>query len=204
MNFRRTIGALLFVGNAQFVTLLMVAETQYAGYSIKLNYISDLGVWSRASAYIFNPSVFLMGLLSLVAGYLILSRLGWKSQGILIIIAALGSIGVGIFNETIIIPHSIFAIMAFIGGALAGIMFVRRLNGFLGYMGFVLGVVSLLALGLFGTGHFLGLGVGGMERMIVYPQIAFTLALGGYFLAKPTDSTIVQPEIAKDERIGVS
>ena len=182
MDTRRMIGALLFIGSAQFLVFMMVAETQYPGYSISINYISDLGVWSQPSAYIFNPSVFLSGLMTLAAGYLIFARLGWRSQGALVCVAGLGGIGVGIFNELTVAPHALFAMMAFIGGAAAGIMFKKRLKGLMGYIGLILGIISLLALVLLVTGVWLSLGPGGMERMIVYPQIVFSLALGGYFL----------------------
>jgi hypothetical protein len=36
-------GALIFVGSAQFIVALTVAEALYPGYSISQNYISDLG-----------------------------------------------------------------------------------------------------------------------------------------------------------------
>jgi hypothetical membrane protein len=187
MDARKIIGALLFVGATQFIALLTVAETQYPGYSVSLNYISDLGVWSQPSAYIFNPSVILSGIMTLAAGYLIFARLGWRSQGALFCIAGLGEVGVGFFNELTGAPHVLFAFMAFVGGALAGIMLKRRLKGLMGYFGLVFGIVSLLSLILLGTGIWLGLGPGGMERMIMYPQLAFSMALGGYFLAGQND-----------------
>ena len=188
MDARKIIGALLFVGTIQFIVLLTVAETQYPGYSISLNYISDLGVWSQTSAYIFSPSVILSGIMTLAAGYLIFSRLGWRSQGALLCISGLGAVGVGFFNELTGAPHVIFAFMTFVGGAFAGIMLKRRLKRLMGYFGLVFGIVSLLALILLGTGIWLGLGPGGMERMITYPQLAFSMALGGYFLAGQTDN----------------
>jgi hypothetical membrane protein len=187
MDARKIIGALLFVGTTQFIALLTVAETQYPGYSVSLNYISDLGVWSQPSAYIFNPSVILSGIMTLAAGYLIFARLGWRSQGALFCIAGLGEVGVGFFNELTGAPHILFAFMAFVGGALAGMMLKRRLKGLMGYFGLVFGIVSLLSLILLGTGIWLGLGPGGMERMIMYPQLAFSMALGGYFLAGQND-----------------
>ena len=46
------------------------------------------------------------------------------------------------------------------------------------------GAVGLLATGLFGTGHMLGLGTGGMERFAAYPLPAMCVALGCW-LASP-------------------
>lgn len=183
MDDRQKIGALMFAGGAWFIISLVVAEARYAGYSIHSNYISDLGVWSQPSAYIFNPSVAFFGLLSLVAGYLMFAKLGWRTQGALLGVAGLGGIGVGFFNELTGTPHIVFAFMAFVGTALVAITLKTKLKGVIGYIGIVLGAVSLLALVLLGAGRDLGLGAGGMERMITYPQLAFTLLASGYFLA---------------------
>jgi len=183
MEARKVIGTLLLIGGSQFLLLLTVSETQYDGYSTSLNYISDLGVWNQPSAYIFNPSVAFLGIMTLTAGCLIFSRLGWHSQGVLIGISGLGAIGVGIFNELTGAPHILFALMAFAGGAVAGIILKRMLQGIMGYFSLAFGIISLLALFLLGAGIWLGLGPGGMERMIMYPQVAFSTSLGGYFLA---------------------
>jgi hypothetical membrane protein len=188
MDARKNIGALLFIGAIQFIVLLTVAETQYPGYSVSLNYISDLGIWSYPSAYIFNPSVILWGIITLAAGYLIFARLCWRSQGSLLCISGLGGVGVGIFNELTGLPHVLFALMAFVGGGLAVIMLKRRLKGLMGYFGLVVGILSLLAVIFFITGISLGLGPGGMERMITYPLQVFTMALGGSFLDGQTDN----------------
>jgi hypothetical membrane protein len=41
------------------------------------------------------------------------------------------------------------------------------------------------------SGHDLGLGVGGMERMVVYPIVIWLIMLGGYLMA--TDSAKLTP-----------
>src|SRR5439155_221141 len=48
------------------------------------------------------------------------------------------------------------------------------------YLSLVLGVLSLVALGLFIANADLGLGPGGMERMIVWPILVWGTAFGGY------------------------
>ncbi|MFD5661965.1 DUF998 domain-containing protein [Streptomyces hirsutus] len=48
---------------------------------------------------------------------------------------------------------------------------LRRVTG-------LLGVVALLAFGLFLSGHYLGLGMGGMERVAAYPFLFWAAALG--------------------------
>src|SRR5207245_86997 len=101
---RQWAGLLLFVGIAQFAIIgLTVAESVYPGYSVSINYISDLGV--GPAALIFDPSIILLGLL------------------------------------------------------------------------------SYAALGLYISKIYLGLGPGGMERMIVWPVLVWGLAFGGYLFA---------------------
>ena len=48
----------------------------------------------------------------------------------------------------------------------------------------ILGTVALIALVLYATGIYLGLGVGGMERILVYPDILWALGFGGWIVAK--------------------
>jgi hypothetical membrane protein len=55
-------GTLLLVGGIQFVIALILAEAVYPSYSIAHNYISDLGVWGKPSAAIFNLSVMIFGI----------------------------------------------------------------------------------------------------------------------------------------------
>ncbi len=47
----------------------------------------------------------------------------------------------------------------------------------------LLGVVGLVALVLFTTGNDLGIGLGGMERMIAYPVLFWAMAFGGSLMA---------------------
>ena len=53
----------------------------------------------------------------------------------------------------------------------------------LSYFSAAAGVITLLAIVLYGTDTYLGLGQGGMERMIVYPVLIGGLAFGGYLMA---------------------
>ena len=47
----------------------------------------------------------------------------------------------------------------------------------------ILGLITLGALVLFVGKVYLGLGVGGMERMIVYPILVWGAGFGGYLIA---------------------
>jgi hypothetical membrane protein len=189
-------GALLFLGGAQFSVGLIVAEAVYPNYSISQNYISDLGVWGHPSAGVFNPSVFLFGLLIMAGDYLIQREFKARYVALFFMLAGLGSVGVGVFPENTFLVsgtpvfHSIFALMAFLFGGVAAIASHKLARRPFRYFAIVFGVVTLLALGLFLTRVSSGslvLGVGGLERMIAYPTVIWTIGLGAYLMAQPKD-----------------
>ena len=183
-------GALLFVGGLQFVVAMVVAEAVYPNYSVSGNYISDLGVWSKPSAAIFNPSIILFGLTILVSAYFIQRVFRRGAITGFFVLAGLGPIGVGIFPENtflvngVPVIHSIAAIISFVFGGIAAIACYRITRGPFRYFSVILGIVTLFALFLFaatGPGY-LGIGVGGMERMIVYPNLIWTTGMGANLL----------------------
>jgi hypothetical protein len=45
------------------------------------------------------------------------------------------------------------------------------------------GVMTLVATVLYVNGIYLGLGPGGMERMVVYPVLLWSIGFGGYLMA---------------------
>ncbi|MBI2648193.1 MAG: hypothetical protein HYY68_06785 [Thaumarchaeota archaeon] len=57
-----------------------------------------------------------------------------------------------------------------------------RLN-FLSDLGVGQGVITLVAIVLFTAGQYLGMGVGGMERMIVYPELIWLVSFGAYLMS---------------------
>lgn len=186
---REVAGALVFVGGTQFVLGMLVAEALYPGYSISQNYISDLG--AGPSAAIFNSSVFLLGLMVVAGSYFVQRFFRNRLVTGLLVLAGVGAMGVGIFPENYPVMHEIVSDVAFIFGGLAPIAAYRLLRKPFNYFSAVLGLVSLCAMVLlsaqytFGLGeqYFLGLGPGGMERMIMYPILLWEMGLGGYLVA---------------------
>jgi len=180
-------GTLVFVGGTQFVLGMLVAEALFPGYSISRNYISDLGIGPSAS--IFNSSVFLLGLMVLVGTYFLQRSFRSRLVTGLLALAGVGAMGVGVFPENYPAMHEVVSDVAFIFGGLAPIAAYRLLRRPFNYFSAVLGLVSLSAMVLlstqytFGLGeqYFLGLGPGGMERMIAY--LLWEIALGGYLVA---------------------
>jgi len=181
VDLRKLAGVLLFAAASEFLMGMIIAEALYgSGYSISQNFISDLGV--GPSAWVFNGSVIILGALTIAAAVS-----GRKVFGpILVILLNLmgaGAIGVGVFTENFGIVHSIVALVAFLFGALSAVWTFRLVQPPFAYLSAAFGAISLVALGLYISGTFLGLGRGGMERMIVYPILAWAAAFGGALMA---------------------
>lgn len=177
----RLAGILIAFGIVQFMMLMLLAEIIYPHYSVSTNYISDLGVGS--TALLFNSSIILFGLLLIIAAYVSKETLKSRSMWILIAIVGVAAIGVGAFPETTGIPHYTFALISFAGGAITAINSARILKGLIRPLVVLLGGISLVALIIaVGFHTTLGLGNGGMERMIAYPVFLWTLLFGGYLL----------------------
>lgn len=165
---------------------LIVSEAVFPGYSVSANHISDLGAdcastcfISQPSAAIFDASVFLLGLAGFVAGYLIL-RGRFRVTGALVMIGGLGAMGVGVFPETTGGLHVLVSFIAFFFTGAAAISSLRLLRPPMSYFAIVLGVFTLVALALYASGTYLGLGPGGMERMVAYPAVIWAMGAGGY------------------------
>ena len=188
-------GALIFVGSAQFIVALMVAEALYPGYSISQNYISDLGATCRATcqvvqptSIIFNSSVFLLGLLAIVGAYFVWRGFNSRIFSALIVMAGLGAMGVGIFPETAGVIHPIVSLITFVFAGLSAIVSYRLQKAPLSYFSILLGAMTLGALALYGSDVFLGLGPGGMERMIAYPALIWATGFAAHLIASAMNS----------------
>jgi hypothetical membrane protein len=179
-------GVFFFIAATQFFLGLLIAEALYPGYSIAQNYISDLGV--GPSALIFNTSVFLLGVIMIVGTYFFHRTFHIKVFTVFLIVAALGSMGVGVFTENSEPMHSTASLLVFLFGSLSAIYSFRVMKLPFSLISIFLGVMSLFALVLFATQQYLGLGVGGMERMIVYPILMWTIGFSGYLFASPEKS----------------
>jgi len=211
---RKLAGALMFVGAAQFFVGLLLAEALYPGYSISGNYISDLGAtcpqsdaWSnyagpcvihQPTASIFDGSVILLGLLLVIAAYVFLRFVRWRIFAILLLFTGLGAVGVGVFPETAPLAHELTSDIAFIFAAVSAVWAYRLTRAPMNYFSAILGVVSLAAIVLVEANATAGLGVGGIERMIVYPVIMWAVGFGAYVMAPGPD---VVPAVPRSSRL---
>ena len=191
-------GVALFVGVVQFALFEMIAEFVYPGYSVSANYISDLGppcsngvtCPSHTSWYIFDSSIALMGVCVLITAYFLYRYFRWKPITVLVAVAGIGALGVGIFNETApFMLHDIFSVLTFMGIGLTALVSYRLQRPPLGYFSIILGLVTLVSMVLYvpdygvSVGGSLGIGPGGLERLIVYPVLLWSIAFSGHLMA---------------------
>jgi hypothetical membrane protein len=196
-DYYKMAGIILLIGCLQFLLVVNLAETQYPGYNTVINTLGDLGGTAAVApwAAIYNISTILMGILFLVAVYLILKSGGCRLFSSCLAIFALCVVGKAIFPASTGGIHMLFALLAFIFGSLA-VLFSYRLglNIPMIIVSMVMGLISLLTivsqlfLG-FGTTNPLVayLGVGGIERLVIYPVLLYITALGGYLTSRGKD-----------------
>ena len=165
--------------------MVHLAEFLYPGYSTSQNYISDLGVGPTSSRWIFTGAIILFGLMALATAALLRLRPGRSFVWLFLALSGIGAIGVGVFNENFIPEvHALFALLAFLFGNLAVIYSRKMVRPPMSYLFVLLGLIGLSALALFAGNTFLGLGAGGMERMIFYPAMFWAIGFGAHLLAE--------------------
>jgi hypothetical membrane protein len=174
---RSLLGALFFVGAAQFILMIVIAEARYpGGYSVATNALSNLGVGQTTLFY--SAWIAVCGAFVLIGSLLGRRTLG---TGLTITLAVAGAcvVGVGLFPIRTSAPHEVFAIGSFVFAAVSAIISYRVLRPPLSHFSVGLGIIALVAIVLLVTHHDLGIGKGGMERMIAYPILLWALGFGG-------------------------
>ena len=176
-------GSLLFVGGVQCVLGIIISEALYPGYSTSLQTISSLGV--GPSGLIFNSSVFLIGVLGLAGTYFVHRAFNFHLFTFLLGMMHIGAVGVGLFTEatSTFTIHAIFSVIAYLFGGISAIMSYKLQKQPLSSLSIVLGVFSLLALVLVASETYLGLGLGGMERMVAYPLLLWEVGFGSRLIS---------------------
>jgi hypothetical protein len=109
--------------------------------------------------------------------------------------AGIGNVMVGVVAEEVIPSvHSLFALIMFVSWAIAALLCCKIVKPPFSYVSATLGAVSLLMLALYLPGQLvspvfiLGLGTGGLERLVVYPLWLWTLGFGAYLMG--TSNTV--------------
>lgn len=202
----RLAGTLLALAGSIILMGIISAEALYpAAYSTGANEISDLGgtrppdsVILQPSAAVFDLSMIVIGLLVVVASVFVQRAFGRRSVTLPIAILGAAALGVGLFPGNTGTPHAICAMVTFVSGGVAAISAARVATAPFRYLSILLGSISLLTLVtymLLGDGSPMAeLGIGGVERWIVYPVVLWITAFGGY-LAGRADGAAV-PNVA--------
>jgi hypothetical membrane protein len=186
-------GACLFLAGVVVFMGIMTAEALSPGYSTSANTISDLGgslppesLMIFPSAAVFDAAMIVAGLLAVGGAYLLQRAVRDWWVTVPLAVFGIGVFGVGIFNGTYGIIHALFALLAFIGGAISAILAARIETSPFREISVILGIISLSALALFFfqgvNGPVAILGIGGLERWVAYPVALWVTGFGGYLL----------------------
>jgi hypothetical membrane protein len=195
MNYdsKKTAGLLGFVATVQIVLAIIICEALYSGYDVGKQYISDLGNWSLAGNYaaIFNASIILAGALGIASAYFIQQAFKNKLFTSLLMINTFTSILIGVFAEDISMPmHGISALIGLICGLGAGFMTYKFVKSPLSYAPIILGGVIIVAIVLQASGNYLGLGLGGIERLEIYPSLLWGLVFDAYLIGESSNTAL--------------
>jgi hypothetical membrane protein len=185
-------GTLLVLAGSTILMGIITAEALYPGaFSTGGNEISDLGgtrppdsVVLQPSAAIFDLSMVAIGLLIMSASWFVQGALGRRSVTIPIAVLGFGALGVGLFPGNTGTPHALFAMTTFVAGGVAAVSAGRVATGPFRMLSVLLGATALVTLGLYvllgDASPMARLGIGGVERWIVYPIVLWVVAFGGY------------------------
>ncbi len=189
-------GVLLVVAGLIAYLGIITAEALYpAGYSTSGNTISDLGATEPPNSVIKEPSATIFDSAMVSAGLAIIAAalcLAWGFRRVAVTVftglTGLGILGVGLFPGNTGNIHAIFALIAFFAGGLAAIVSLTVQSLPFSVISTILGVVSLATLLVYmilGEGSpMAGMGIGGVERWVAYPILAWMLSFGGYLMGR--------------------
>jgi hypothetical membrane protein len=198
----RRSGAIAWVLAVQFfITQGVVAMAWPRRFSLMTDYISDLGntvcgPYPAGSAHVvcspwhvaMNTSFIVLGVTMILGARLTRDAFpsGWVRELAITLFALAGAgvIVVGLYPEnTDNARHVLGAGLNFVAGNIAMIVYgltlaQRPVHRALVAVSLALGALGLGATLLFVTGNFLGLGLGGMERVAAYPMTVWQIIVG--------------------------
>jgi len=196
------LGTIAWIASAQFfLAQLLVQWAWTTPFSLTRNYISDLGNTAcgpfpaNSGMYVCSPwhavmnaSFVAIGVTVVVGAALVRNTFRharpWRWGLALVALGGFGFVLVGLFPENVNFPpHRLGATLQFVSGNLGQVVIGTSMLGtrhgrrWAGYS-IASGVVGLLATALFASGHYLGTGIGGMERLAAYPLPLWTIVMG--------------------------
>ncbi len=189
-------GPIVWLLSAQYFLVQVVVASAWKPlpYSWRLNSISDLANTSCGAFDgrfvcsplhgLMNASLILLGLCMAIGSVLVYQEFRKSRVGFcLMAVAGIGAIIVGLFPEdTIYWVHIAGADLAFLLSNIALIVFgfTLRMPRWFRLYSVASGTVALAALYLFLSHNRFFLGLGGMERVVAYPQTIWLIVFGLY------------------------
>lgn len=204
------VGPIVWMLSTQyFFVQFFVAGAWPRAYDWAVNLISDLGnteCGQYAARYVCSPehgvmnaSFIILGA-SMAIGSLLIYQMFERSRGSLVGfglmgLSGIGTVLVGVFPENSVpLMHGIGAFFALVVGNVSLLVLAASLvkvrSGFRYYTA-ISGTLSLIAFGLFESDVTFGLGRGGMERLVSYPQTIWLILLGLYMTSVRVRSHMV-------------
>jgi hypothetical membrane protein len=213
MRWQTLAGVLYSIAGFVLLMGIITAEMKYPAwrhYSTRQE-ISDLGGTDPPHLIITQPAATIFDVTMMIAGVLLLvaALAAWRHfhHTVLLVVSGLfgsGALLVGIFPGNTE-PHGLVAMIAFVFSAVTAVTAFKVTRAPFRYMSLVVGLISLVALGigLFGEDSFLAtsIGLGGVERWIVYPIILWLPFFGGYLLSssvEPLPPATADADTARD------
>lgn len=204
------VGPAFWILSIQYYIVQIVAVMAWTVvYSIRFNTISDLantacGVY--AGRYVCSPLHGLMNAsfislgITMVLGSILIYREFKETVGSALgfgfmAIAGIGTLLVGLFPEnTVVVLHVVGAALPFFIGNVGLVVLGRVLDipKTLRYYTVSSGTISLIALVFFAMHIYFGLGIGGMERIVAYPQTMWLIVFGIYISSNHIRSRVIR------------
>jgi hypothetical membrane protein len=191
-RYQKLAGVTLFIGAFGFIIAMQISEfIDGSTYNVSTNYISDLGTYCKTQSIcinlpshnLFDVSVFLIGVAIVLSAFFLYRAFNKIALSTLLTISGIGAMGVGLFPENYPVEHGIFSLIVFLFGGLAAIAAYQIERKPFNYFSIAIGVFSVIALILYLFNYYLGLGPGGMERIVAYPELLWGVGLGGYLIS---------------------
>jgi hypothetical membrane protein len=196
------LGPILYLAGIQYFAAQLLAALRWSPpYSISLDTISDLGntacgTWNGRYVCsplhdLMNASFIVLGV-TMILGSVLTFHYFAKGRAAAAGFAAmaasgLGVVMVGFFPENSVPAlHGLGAAIPFVLGniTLAVLALTLEMPALLRAYSFLSGIIALLGLAAYASGHYLGLGEGGIERVVAYPQTVCLAVIGCYLIAR--------------------
>lgn len=192
------LGPIFWIVSLQYLAAQLVVAAAWPGpgYDFRANAISDLGstvcrmyngrfVCSPEHG-LMNFSFIVLGLTMVAGSWLIYHEFRHSPRScygfIAMAIAGIGTVLVGLVPEESGYLHGVGALLAFGVGDFGLVLLALTIDmaKIMRWYTFISGVVGLSGLVLYTSGHYVGLGLGGMERVAGYPQTLWLIVFGAY------------------------